>query len=64
MIIPQDFDLSNRDRRDLIFKQSLQTAEKMNARIKHFFKNIDDNPSLSQTRKNEIKSKTLKDVQR
>lgn len=62
-MIPHDFDLSNRVRRDLKFKKSLQTADKLNARIKHFFKNIDDNPSLSQTRKNEIKSKTLKDVQ-
>lgn len=62
MYIPHGFDEANADRRKRLNNNALQSAEKLNNRIKHFIKNINDNCSLTQGQKNKIKETLLKDL--
>ena len=55
MYFSSDFDESNRVRRERIYKNTLRTANKLSQRIKHFLKDVNDNHSLTDVQKNEIK---------
>lgn len=56
MQISHEFDLSNRERQKRLFNARMQTSEKLVRRIKHFFKEVDNNYSLSKGQKNKIKT--------
>lgn len=56
MIISEEFDKSMSERRKRINRKAISTAEKLKNRVNHFLKNIDDNPSLTDKQKINIKS--------
>ena len=59
MRIPYGFDESNAERRKRIFDNGMRTSEKLARRIKHFFKNVDENYSLTKGQKNQIKKNII-----
>jgi len=61
-MISSEFDESQKKRRRRIFNQNLKTAEKLNIRIKHFLKNVNENYSLTEGQKNEIKINIIKNL--
>lgn len=54
MMIPKEFDESNKDRRKRLFNQRMKTANNFNLRIKQFL-NKDVDPSISLTKDQKLK---------
>lgn len=59
MQICGEFDESNKERRERIFNSRMKTSNKLVTRIKHFFKEVDDNYSLTKGQKNKIKNNLI-----
>jgi len=62
MMIPREFDEANNERKKRINQTALKTATKLNVRILSFFKDIDNNHSLTDKQKDAIKAKTLNNL--
>lgn len=62
MMIQGGFDESNSERRDRIFRKRIQTSEKLKLRIKHFFKDVDRDYSLTKSQKLEIKNNVVNNL--
>jgi len=59
MMIMNGFDESNKERRERLYKARFATAEKLNHRIKHYFKNIEQDHSLNGKQKRALRKKVL-----
>jgi hypothetical protein len=59
MLIPHEFDVAMAERRKIIERNAFKTAEKLNARMMQFLSNIEQNSSLKDSVKKEIRSKLL-----
>jgi hypothetical protein len=59
MLIPHEFDVAMAERRKIIERNALKTAEKLNSRMMQFLSNIEQNSSLKDSVKKEIRSKLL-----
>ena len=59
MMISREFDESNKERKERLYKARFATAEKLNRRIKHFFKDIDNNHSLNAKQKRALREQVL-----
>lgn len=62
MMMPSEFDEANKKRREHLFKSRSRTAQKLNARIKHFIKEVNGNYSLTGGLKKNIIEKIFKDI--
>ena len=63
MLITGSFDRENqKQRQERAERNKMQTAEKLNDRIKHFIKNVDDSIILKGSQKNKIKRELFKDL--
>ena len=62
MNIPFGFDISNEERRKKRFNGKMQTSNKLLNRIKHFFKHIDEDHSLTRGQKNKIKNNIINNL--
>jgi hypothetical protein len=59
MLVPHEFDVAMAERRKIIERNAFKTAEKLNARMMQFLSNIEQNSSLKDSVKKEIRSKLL-----
>lgn len=62
MIMPYGFDESNKERRERVYQNALQTSEKLNRRLKQAINDINNNYSLSGKQKKECVDKILSGI--
>lgn len=62
MLISDEFDKYNKDRRERIHRNAQRTADKLNARLKNFLTDIEKNLSLTGSQKKEIRERVLQNL--